>query len=302
MITLVINSYYRQGSTVVFKMLELSNPHSIVLCEPLHPNLFDILKRVKVGERDHLHGMPIWDHYFKIPYEYFIKLQEAHRDFTNVFEFKEVKQYLDILHSIPQEVMFKSTRLHFVLHDVARHYGCKTIHIVRNPANTWMDFLHISIKRNEKLFWKITLSRKMWNEIGNAFFLGSNYDAIKKRFNLHDVKNNFERFMITWTYCNYYGMKNADFILVYEVLLLKRSYYLKDINNVVGRIVFKPEYSYLPNKIIALEYPNRRSVLNVLFSQKLEDLGLYKMYKWMYDRINEQFIKYGIVNEYYPEV
>jgi len=301
-IQLIISSYYRQGSTVIYRMVELSNPHAIVLCEPLHPDLFDELRKTRPGEPHHLHGMPIWDGYFKLPPGTLAMLKRHHKNFTCLFNFNEVKQYLAILHHIPKPIMFKTTRMYFVLKDAKNYFKCKTIHIVRNPANTWMDFLHINIKNDENLFWKVTITKHMWREIDGAFYLGPLYQAIQRNFKAPKANDNLDKFLITWTYANYYGIMGSDVALVYEAMLKRRANYINHINRQLGSPIMSPAFAHLPNERLALERPGRRLVLNHLIRRKLEDLNLIPMYEKIYEKVREAFETHGIRNEYYPEV
>ncbi len=39
MLKFVFNGYYRSGTTLIYRIMELSNPEALVLYEPLNPRL-----------------------------------------------------------------------------------------------------------------------------------------------------------------------------------------------------------------------------------------------------------------------
>jgi len=291
-------------------MLNLSNPNKICLCEPLHPDLFDILRRVRPGERDHLHGWPIWDGYFKLPGEILSKLKRYHQLFRKKFILLLTAEgaitYLRPLHDLDKHVIIKTTRAHLILFRLKQAFKCKTIHLIRNPANVWMDHFHISLK-NSRTIRRISLSKEMWNGMGGAFFLEPTYNIlIRENPYLPRAQDNLERFLIAWIYTNYYAMRMADVILVYEILLKLRERYLNDLNRALGFNAFHPSTAKIPREDLALELPEDRAWLNEIIASKLLSrrgfLHLRQLYEYILRRIEKEFNKYGIRNEYYPRV
>jgi len=306
MITIVLNSFFRSGSTIMMKVMELSNPDAIVLCEPFHEGVYSTLEQVTPRTPDALHGYPIWGGYFKIPKEILEKLARAHRKFRDelplITNFTKVTDYLDILHSIKKEVMFKTTRSHFILSQMKRRYGCRILHLIRNPANTWMDFLHASIKYNDSLFWRVTTSNRLWNQIKGSFYLGGMYEKVRKMYDLPKARDNLSRFIMTWIMCNYAGIKASDFTIVYEAVLRRRRLYFNSINRVLGRVVFHPNYAHLPDERLALEMPMRRGMLNILITRRIMEYGLVDFYKEIFKVIRGTFAHLRVYNEYYPRI
>lgn len=289
----------------MFKILELSNKDKIALCEPFHEALFDILTRTRPGQPDGLHGIPIWDGYFKLPMSVYNKLREHHKDFVNKYlvlnDFSKVEKYLDILHELDKPVLFKTTRAWLILDKIKEKYGCKVVHLIRNPANTWMDFLHISIKNDERKFWKTTLTMYGWMELGRAFYLGPHFNYFSTFDQRALTINNLDRFLLLWTIANYNAVKKADLIIVYELVLKRRREYFDYLNTVLGEQYFSKQYVHLPNERLALEYPDRRLVLNYIIHNELRRLKLMWMYDEIYEKIQQEFNRFGIKNEFYPE-
>jgi len=303
MIELVLDSYYRQGSTILFKILELSNPDKIVLCEPFHEGLFKILKKVHVGTIDPLHKIPIWDGYFKLSKNILTRLEKIHtkvaRQCPFIINFNDVKEYLDILHEIDKSIIFKSVRAYFILDKIKRRYNCKTIHIVRNPANTWIDFLHTSITDNEELFWKVTTTNYLWNDVSGSFYLGDLYEAIRKYFDLPKARTNYERFITCWVITNYHGIINSDVQIIYECVLYKRERYFKYLNMLLGKNYFDLKYSHLPDAALALKHQHRVSRLRILMYRILYEFGLEKYYKTIYEKAITTLSNWQIPNKWY---
>jgi len=280
-------------------MLELSNQDMIALCEPLHPDIFKILSRASPEYIDPLHQMRIWRGYFRLSKATLEELKKHHKNFTCLFSFKDVEPYLDTLHKFDQKILMKTTRAYFILNKIKEKYKCKTIHIVRNPLNTWMDFLHASIVQDEPLFWKVTESKYLWIPIGRAFYLAPLYLCLVPRFKLKTASTNFERFVICWTLANYYGLKYCDVPLVYEALLLKRGEYIDYLNNALKHPYFNKAYVHLPNEKLALSKQERIPKLRKIFRISIEDLSLSKYYSFILDKVTRIFDMYNIEDKWY---
>jgi len=300
MISLVVNSYYRQGDDIVYKMLELSNLNAVVLHEPLHPNLFNIIENLGFNVVDQVYRMKVWVGYSKLDYFTLMKMKKHHKDFTVVLNFNEVKNYLDVLHNIPKEVMFKTTRCHFILKDIKQTYNCKTIHVLRNPANTWLDHFDATIKYNPDLFWKYTLNDKYWSEVGKLFFLEPLFNVVAKKLGIEKVNNCLERFVITWTYCNYHAVISCDTPLIYEVLVTRCVDYINYLNRRLGRVVFSEAFAHLPRIETALERPTTRDRLNNLISKIIIEYGLEKYYKKIFEVVSSEMTRFSLSSKYYP--
>jgi len=298
-IELILNSYYRSGSTVLFKMLELSNPDKVVLCEPLHPDLFTLLDKYGPYREDPLHQMKLWTGYFKLPRSVLIELRERHMNFTACFDAEPVLRYLDPLHKCEKCVLLKTTRMHFVLGEVKKKLGCKVIHVVRSPALVWMDHLHISIVNDEEAFWRVTLTRHLYNHVSASFYLGPMFKALQERFTLPEPRDNFDRFVACWIISNYHAMQSADVVLVYEILLYRRGEYLDHINAKLGREYFRKEHAHLPNEQLALHHLYRVPMLMKLFEESAEYMGVLNMWFDIEKRIEDELRRWEIRELYY---
>jgi len=290
----------------MMRVMELSNPDAIVLCEPFHEGVYFILEKIAPNTPDTLHGFPIWRGYFKIPKEILEKLARAHRKFRDelplITDFTKVEEYLDILHGIDREVMFKATRSHFILPQMKVRYGCRILHLIRNPANTWMDFLHAYIKYNDSLFWRVTTSNHLWDQVKGSFYLGGMYEKVRKMYDLPEARDNLSRFIMTWVMCNYAGIKGSDFVIVYETVLKRRGLYFDLINRMLDKVVFHPDYAHLPNEKVALEMPERRAMLNTMMAQRIIEYGLKDFYKEILKVVKGTFNYWHMCDEYYPEI
>ncbi len=56
----IINSYFRSGSSIIWKIIKEENPGAVVYYEPCHSH---IIKKSKEAGNDSLHGMVLWEEY-----------------------------------------------------------------------------------------------------------------------------------------------------------------------------------------------------------------------------------------------
>ena len=85
-IVLVINGYYRSGTTFLAKLFVRANPDMVYIHEPCSPIIGDELRKHQVGTPHPLHGWDIYEGYFKLGQDFVRKFIESYRPFSFIRE------------------------------------------------------------------------------------------------------------------------------------------------------------------------------------------------------------------------
>ena len=220
MIRFILNGYYRSGTTILWWIMKQSNPRMIHLYEPLHPDLPKVISKWSVGQRDGLHGLPIWDDWLAIPkhklVEYLRRFREDHLP-VNV---KDVIRRFEPINELGLDVTLQPNRLHLVIGELAVFYGCKWAHIVRNPYDTWIEHFPTNLQKNERA---LKGESKSW-DYGAMFFLQPTYELISKLEGVNVPSDDWiGKFVVCWSYCNYKAIEQwrtfgHGFVFDYETL------------------------------------------------------------------------------------
>ena len=139
MIDGVLNGYYRTGTSIVWWILQQSNPDVPILYEPhscgLH-NEFRVLKPT-ADTINPLHGMPIYSPYFMVPdgvRERFLREARPKPVYTRN-DFEDAVRTVEMFDELDRRVVVQSNQLHPVLEEFTEHFHkCRYVHIVRDPA------------------------------------------------------------------------------------------------------------------------------------------------------------------------
>jgi len=138
MIKGVINGYYRTGTSIVWWILQQSNPNKIILYEPHSCGLHDEIRTFNPNANtvNPLHGMPIYKPYYQVPEDVRKKFLIRARPcsiYTKA-DLWDAIETVEMFHEIDMDVYIQSNQLHLILNEFCEHFGCNYIHIVRDPA------------------------------------------------------------------------------------------------------------------------------------------------------------------------
>jgi len=283
MITTVLSGLFRQGTTLVWWLAKLSNPHKLHLYEPCHESLFDKLANWKVGQKDDMHGKPLWDDYFRIPPEHLETMKKYHQDFRVTLDFEPVIPYLDAIERIPAEIVIQPNRWSMILADVKLRYQCETCQILRNPVDTWLDHFTVDALKDENRFWKKSLE----TTDGDPFFTDLIYNALAERYGFPKGIPLLEQFAVVWTLHNYYGVIGADVIVNFDKLCQNPANYLRKLNQRFRTIKFDVS---LAEEVYPTEYgkfPKYRYAIKQIIESTIADFGLDKFYDAVIDAMNK---------------
>jgi len=244
-IRLVFAGHYRSGSTAIFEIMRRTlykwNKNAIVLYEPFHPELPDKLKNWEIGKKDVLHGLNLWDDYFKLKDRELEDLISLHPGKTVYESINEVREYLDYIHSLPYDIYLQPNRSHYFALDMRIRYRCKYLHTYRNPIVTWFDYLPPEVRNNKQLFKRVSLREDYDDYSTHAFYLPDEYEMISKRFDADVASNVLQRFYVVWLYNNYYAYISSDATVYFRSLVLNPLKIAMRINNIVGHKLFDNE-------------------------------------------------------------
>ncbi len=227
----IINGWYRTGSTLLFYMVDESNPKIKVFVEPLHPRAY----YNQVGYDKSNPQPKERKNYLLLTTSKYKKLRKKH--FLINFDYfifnKKVKDYLDEIDGVNKSVL-QTNRAHFYLEELANKYDCNYIHLIRNPLDQWYSFKEKNpSKKFRKLPFKkelkriLNLRKKPLKNMGDFFYLIKFYlkrigksskksgpfylnEEFKKLFPEKKIVSEFEKFVLLWHKINHNVIKNLN--------------------------------------------------------------------------------------------
>jgi len=286
----IVNGYYRSGTTLLWWIIKSSNPDMLHLYEPLSPLLFSAIDTHQLGRKDRMHGVPLWDDYLFIPEDTLSAMRSKHRDFTVVFNPSEVYPYLDIIDSIDKPVILQPNRMHFIVDDVSARYGVNWVHIIRNPADTFIDLVKPNVDLSIPMIERFAEGKLAVVNPDYFFWVGDMYRVISRNFAIRTDKNDFfGKFLIVWTFSNlipyYYAVlrgkgKSKGLIVYFEELVYEPVRVAESISKHLG-VRINHELLNTINRSEAYKYSSKLESITV---RKLDELGLTEFAKMIYSR------------------
>lgn len=252
-IKLVVNGYFRSGTTLVWELLKEHTNNYIVFYEPLHPSLPRSVTRENILQKKHSIGnIFVWKEYQNLNDNELKKLFLNHPNLEKSGIENEIvfKNYFDILNHLNFDVALQPNRAHMFLDVFIQEYNAKVIHIIRHPLDVLMSI--------EKRFY---MSKNKLKEFIKKYFLKSIYlhhtFEFDKDYNwllkhvgdLYHVQDHgmlaslgfkknisyFEKFVIVWILYNYYAMidikKNGGLLQPYELFYLNKEESVNRLSN-----------------------------------------------------------------------
>lgn len=243
-IDLVINGYFRSGSTMMWNLVKKSNPDLLCMYEPFHPELFRKLITDDPNKSFELHKLAVWSDYFKLDQPQLEKLRKLHNIEVVPLNFEKWSGYIDFISYLSNSVFLQPNRAHFILEELHKNYSCPTIHLVRNPLDTMVSFGLVDkqgnpvpdipskgsnlTKKAKRVFTELSKSKNSNDFLYlTNFFLSagkkghsiSNY-SYKETYEIL-VKNNFikkpefepdnlDKFLLVWTAVNIHAKKQIE--------------------------------------------------------------------------------------------
>jgi len=134
----ILNGYYRTGTTIVWWVLQQSNPDTPIIYEPHSCGVYSEFIHLKPNALtiNPLHGLPIYLPYFMVERRLFERYLAVAKPLP-VYTKNDLNLALvtiEPFHESEKRCIIQSNQLHPILHEVSWHYRCPYVHIVRDPA------------------------------------------------------------------------------------------------------------------------------------------------------------------------
>ena len=222
MIEGVINGYYRTGTSIVWWILQQSNPETIILYEPHSVGLHNDFRTFNPNADfvNPLHGMPIYKPYFMVSEEVRRKFLETAKPkpvYTKD-DFEDAVKTVEMFNDIDKRVIVQSNQLHPILHEFAEYFDCNYIHIVRDPAEVLYSHAGSPSKLKRRIqqflvsFTPNYMINKWINHGGRygKFELRYMMEVAKKLGYLNSGGDLLEKFVRMYVNYNYHVLENLD--------------------------------------------------------------------------------------------
>lgn len=242
-VKVIVNGFFRSGTTVVWRILRDSNRDWRVFYEPCHEGLVNYLHDKDCISQIHpWHKMMLWDEYYRVP-GLIENIENWHPriGFPLPLNIRTTLEYVGIFHALKENCILQTNRWHFMLGPLATRYGCGIVHIVRNPYDVFRSICRLY--RAQGKWWAVLLKRVGTAAIGlRAFRIGVTYEQLRERHftqlpplaRVPVVKNKtyvFKVFVVVWVLCNFLALRDVyrknGSVIVYEKLVSSPSIYKK---------------------------------------------------------------------------
>ena len=273
-IKIVVNGYFRSGTTFLWGFLKDSLKEHSCYYEPLHPDLSNAIRRETYEKKENkIHKSYLWQEYIKLDKE---KINEILRNNPNVNlngikNDEEVLNYFNIFDKLKNKTLLQPNRLHFHLDLISKKYNPKIIHVIRHPLDVYLSmnkmYYNVCDNSGQKILKWILKSIIFQRASGfnlnkeyNWIIKYTGYPLIKhnnwitKYFNWRD---NFGKFLVIWTISNYYAIKAVENIKVnYNTPVIKKGNYykfnpkqIKKVLKSIKKYQIEKEFNYIIKKL-----------------------------------------------------
>src|SRR3989338_6694756 len=289
-IKIIVNGYFRSGTTLTWKSIKTLLPNYYCFYEPLHPKIAALIKMAgKERSKDLLHGEFLWEDYLQLSEGELDKILNNHPNLSSEGITNEASLlcYLDQYDQLNKSVLLQPNRMHFFLTTASKKYDAKIIHVIRHPLDVLESMKTTYLKDSSIIFRLIKRLGFIWGfQKMNSFELDKNYKWILKHkgypsqesffFHFFRELDYFGKFVEVWTISNYYAMRsleqNKGLLLIYERLTENPDKELKEVC-----------------KYLDIEYKNKNNV---------KKNNSFKFKKKNTSRFLEKVKEYGIEKEF----
>lgn len=226
---ILINGYFRSGTSAVWENVKNSNKDSIVYYEPCHPSLPSLIAK---AEEDPLHNKRLWSEYAGLDNFIISNHPYLGRSPYGVRVGRYASRLESLAHAKELRIVLQSNRWHFEIENFL-NAGYQVYHIVRRSeavfdsmcsAYTAYDQSEI-YKKLKKVALKLGAVRNFWelNELMDYLRSVNNYGALNQRFYSKSLMGLEQKFVVAWTLVNFVAIKMlgehpAGVLLSYEKL------------------------------------------------------------------------------------
>jgi len=265
MINGIINGYYRTGTTIIFWILQQSNPEIPIIYEPNSPSVVQIIKKYKKDSKNKkmvIHeNIPIFKPYSMLDDGTFNKLCNSINPLPVIVNYEDFIKSVEPLIRYNGNIYIKSNQL-LCINDVLIKLKCNAVHIIRDPAEVLYSHLITPYKTIEEVYkYNIFFIRDIVNEFYKIGLVTDKNDLIKA-------------FLDTYINYNYFIYSNRDKrlkIYRFEDIVYDTDKYMSKISKHLG-IKYNKELSILIDKNKAFQCNKEfKSLVNSKYTRYLKD-------------------------------
>lgn len=302
-IKMVINGYYRSGTTFLWRSMQKSFTDHMCFYEPLHPHLPMYIAKEKLHKKKHIfHDVNLWNEYLTLNETALSRLLAHHpmRLKAGITAPEQLFQYFDQFDNMAKEVILQPNRAHFFLNEIAQNYGCKVIHVLRNPSDVYKSIMaaySVSDQHNAvSSFLRSVLKRYRKDR---TFGIRDEFNWIKKNRPTISLSKDdnfasarqisaYQKYVAVWIISNYnavLGVRRAKgLVCCYEELYKDKTKLEFDIASYLGNGEFS---------LLEIKDKNEFNIeSNLKFVSTAKALGLSKEYDLLLQTAKDRGIQY----------
>jgi hypothetical protein len=258
-IKILINGYYRSGTTMLFHQVNNALPaNSVGFYEPCYPLLGLVVRNEDSSKIRNLHGSTLWKSYQDLPEQIFDDMLRNHPnpDKKGIQNDQALIEYLNIYHNMSSDSFLQTNRYHLFLSVIKNEFEPITIHVIRHPLNVFAS-IKKAYSGNATGIKALVKKIKLLFDAGDFFGNKSEFayllqrtgkpSSIYQNWNLKYIfkPTFFERIIVNWTISNYAALKaiekNGNKLVVYEELVSKPSEVFAELSETLGFVVSAPD-------------------------------------------------------------
>lgn len=317
MLTFVVDGFYKTMSSLVYRAIR--DTGELILYEPLAPrdnyqvsdyhplHGFDVWDSYKDPR-----FAPYFSEYKRV---HQVIQKRIGGDNTPV-KLRDAREFFNFIHSIPVNVSLQTNNCHFILKELSDEYSADIVYLIRNPLEVWLSFVlgvpadidrfvreWCEHKLRAKVVYRMLrfLHAHKTNAIcnsmirlllfkvqpknprvKNSYFLERRYRILKRNFELPDISDYLDMFLVVYVLSSYHGYVNAHdssgVVLYYEDIVRDPKNVVRILRSrgipVSGKVLdsVNPSYRYVDAKGMGI------------IEDRIEKLGLWDEYsefsKW----------------------
>ena len=140
----ILNGYFRSGTSILWRLLRDANPARAVIYEPCHNDLFTAIEMARNGRHSDLHQFPVWGDYLTLSEVQLARLRWSHPCLAGRVlpgDTAALLRYLATLRSVfGSDAVLQTNRWHFQLGQLAEA-DAEIFHVVRNPLAVYRSIV-----------------------------------------------------------------------------------------------------------------------------------------------------------------
>jgi len=235
-IRLVVNGYFRSGTTLLWDFFRRELPDHLCLYEPLHSALPSMIRREQTSGRVNLlHGRHLFRDYTALGDERLEALLRSHPNLESdgIRSTGALCEYLDHLQACDRDIVLQLNRASFFLDVLHERYGAPVVHVVRHPLDVFRSMQRASsvaptsLQRGVKRVLRRAVMRLQFDLLKDYQWIERHQGYPPHRLDRWDVRfltplDPFRMLVLVWTVSNHVALahlrRTDGLLLAYEAL------------------------------------------------------------------------------------